>query len=215
VDDVTRQAAEAEWEFGGEKQERACGGQDEAEDQEGTAQLAGFHWASLEKMREKAKGAEVPRPCNVSVELDQIEAWEEVTDLEVRGVGGIGAVGTIVADAGAEVVPDGAGRSFFRIGGAHGVPPSGDGAIGLQDHSEDFAAGHEVGEFAEEGAGFVDGVEASGFFLREAHGFDGDDVEAELVDARENFALLIAAYGIGFDDCEGAFESHEEFPPRD
>ena len=131
VDDVARQAAKAERKLSGEIEERACDGQDEAEDQEGTAQLAGFHWASLEKMREKAKGAEVPRPCNVSVELDQIEAWEEIADLEGRGVGSIRAVSAIVADAGAEVVADGARGGFFRVGGAHGVPPFGDGAVGL------------------------------------------------------------------------------------
>src|SRR5262245_15153326 len=43
VDDVAGKAAEAEREFAGEKQERACGGQDEAEDQEDTTQLAEFH----------------------------------------------------------------------------------------------------------------------------------------------------------------------------
>ena len=57
VDDVTRQAAKAEREFAGEKEERAYGGQDETEYQEGTAQVARFHGASLEKTREKAKRA--------------------------------------------------------------------------------------------------------------------------------------------------------------
>ena len=81
----------------------------------------------------------------------------------------------IVADAGAEVMADGAGGGFFGIGGAHGVAPFEDGAFGFEDHGDNFAGAHEVGEFAEEGAGFVYGVEAAGFFFGEAHGFDGDD----------------------------------------
>jgi hypothetical protein len=101
-------------------------------------------------------------------------------------------VGAIVADAGAEVVADGARGGFFGVGGTHGVTPFSDGAIGFEDHGENFAGAHEVGEFTEEGAGFVNGIEAAGFFFGEAHGFDGDDGEAGIVNAAKNFALLAA-----------------------
>ena len=43
----------------------------------------------------------------------------------------------------------------------------------------------------------MDGVEAAGFFFGEAHGFDGDDLEAGFVDAGKNFALLAAATASG------------------
>ena len=54
---------------------------------------------------------------------NQFEAGEEVADFEGSGVRGVGAVRTIVADAGAEVVADGAGGGFLGVGGAHGVAP--------------------------------------------------------------------------------------------
>ena len=77
--------------------------------------------------------------------LDQIEAGEEISDFEGGGVWGVGAVGAIVADAGAQVVADGAGGGFFWIGGAHGVAPFCYGTFGFQDHGDDFSRGHEIG----------------------------------------------------------------------
>ncbi len=89
----------------------------------------------------------------------------------------------VIADAGAEVVANGAGRGFFRVGGAHGVTPFADRAISFEHHGEDFAGAHEVGEFAEERTFAMNGVEAAGFFFGEAHGFDRDDGEASFVNA--------------------------------
>ena len=54
----------------------------------------------------------------------------------------------------------------------------------------------------------MDGVEAAGFFLGKAHGFDGDDFEAGFVNPGEDFALLTATDGVGLDDCESALQSH-------
>src|SRR5207244_3659800 len=82
---------------------------------------------------------------------------------EGGGFRGIRAVGAIAADAGAEIVANGAWRGFLRVGGAHGVAPLQDGAFCFEDHGEDFAGAHEIGEFGEEGALFVDRVEAAGF----------------------------------------------------
>jgi len=138
--------------------------------------------------------------------LDQLDSGEEIADFKGRGFWGVGAVGAVVTDAGAEIAADAAWRGFFRVGGAHGVAPFKDGAIGFEHQREDFAGGHEVGEFAEEGAGFVDGVEAARFFFGQAHGLDGNDAEASFVDARQDFALLACFYGVRFDDCECAFE---------
>src|SRR3979411_452292 len=98
-------------------------------------------------------------------ELEQFEAGEQVADFEGGGFRSVGAMSAIVADAGAEVAADGAGRGFLGIGGAHGVAPFEDGAFDFEDHGEDFAGAHEVGELVEEGALFVDGVEAAGFFF--------------------------------------------------
>ncbi len=146
-----------------------------------------------------------------AMELDQVEAGEEVGDFEGGGVGSVGAVGAVGADAGAEIVADCAGSGFLGVGGSHGVAPFGDAGFGFENHRDDFAGGHEVGEFAKEGAGFVDGVEAAGFFFGEAHGFDGDDREAGFVDAREDVSLLIGLYRIGFDNRKRTFSCHLEF----
>src|SRR5258708_25654756 len=147
-------------------------------------------------------------------ESNQFEAGEEIADFEGGGFGRVGAVGAIVADAGAEVVADGAGVSFLWIGGAHGVAPLQDGAFGFEDQGKNFAGAHEVGELGEEAALFVDGVEAAGFFFCEAHGFDGDNLETRLVNTGKNLALLTATDGVGLDDCESALKCHEKVPPN-
>src|SRR5712664_157790 len=136
-------------------------------------------------------------------ESNQLEAGEEVADFEGGGFGRVGTVGTIVADAGAEVAADSAGGGFLGVGGAHGVAPFEDGAFGFEDQGKDFAGAHEVGELGEEGALFVNGVEAAGFFFGEAHGFNGNDFEAGFVNARKNFALKMTTDGVGLDDCKG------------
>ena len=142
---------------------------------------------------------------------DEFEAGEEIADFEGGGFRGVGPVSAIIADAGPEVVANCSGRSFLGIRSAHRVPPLEDGAFGFEDDREDFAGAHEIGKLAEEGARFVDGVEAAGFFFGEAHGFNGDDFEAGFVNPGKDFALLAATDGVGLDDCESAFEWHEKF----
>ena len=144
---------------------------------------------------------------------DQLHGGEEVADFEGRGFRGIRAVRAVHLDAGAEIAADGAGSSFLWIGSAHDLAPLGDGAVGFENHSEDFAGTHEVGEFAEEGTLAVDGVETRSFFPREAHGFDGDDFEAGFVNAREYFTLKIAVDRVRFNDCESAFDG-QVTPPN-
>jgi hypothetical protein len=164
------------------------------------------------KGRAEARPYKTLRRARYVDDLDEVEAGEEVGDFEGGGVGGVGAVGAVVADASAEVVADGAGIGFLWIGGAHGVAPFCDAAFGFENHGDDFAGRHKVGEFAEEWAGFVYGVEAASFFFGEAHGFDGDDGEAGFVNTRENVSLLIRLYCIWFNDRESSFDCHLESP---
>src|SRR5882762_11503315 len=98
-------------------------------------------------------------------ESNQLEAGEEIADFERGGFRGVGAVGAIVADAGAEVVADGAGSGFLGVGGAHGISPFQDGAFGFENQSEDFAGAHKLGELGEEGALAMNGVESGSFAL--------------------------------------------------
>src|SRR5258708_33902672 len=83
---------------------------------------------------------------------DQFEAGEEVADFEGGSFRSVGAMSEIVADAGAEVVADGAGGGFLGIGGAPGVAPLEDGAFGFEAQGEDFAGAPEVRGSAAEGA---------------------------------------------------------------
>src|SRR5260370_23615327 len=137
---------------------------------------------------------------------DEFEAGEEVADFKGSGFGSVGAVSAIVADAGAEVVANGAGCGFFGIGGTHRVAPLENGAFGFENHGDDFAGTHEVSKLAKEGALFVDGVETAGFFFSETHRLDGDDFEASFVNPGKDFTLLTATDRVGFDDCKSAFE---------
>jgi hypothetical protein len=143
--------------------------------------------------------------------LNEFEAGEKIGDLEGGGVGGVGTVRAIVADAGAEVMADGAGSGFLGVSGTHGVAPFEDGALGFKDQDENFAGAHEFAEFAEKGASFMDSVKSGGFATRENHRFDCNDAEACLVNAREYFSLEIAADGVRLDDCESSFNGHERF----
>lgn len=105
---------------------------------------------------------------------DDLEAGKEVPDFEGGGFWGVGAVRAVHLDTGAEVVTDSTERGFLGVGGAHGFAPFGDGAIGFEDHGENLAGTHEVGQFAEERPFAMDGVEAAGFLFGEAHGFYSD-----------------------------------------
>src|SRR6267142_2988410 len=97
--------------------------------------------------------------------LDEFKARKEISNFESGGFRGVGTVGAIVADAGAEIVADGAGGGFLGIGGAHGVAPLEDGAFGFEGYGEDFAGAHEGGELAEEGALAMNGIEAASFLF--------------------------------------------------
>ena len=142
--------------------------------------------------------------------LDEFVRGEEVVDFEGGGVRGVRAVGAVIADAGAEVMADGAGGGFLGVGGAHGLAPFGDGALGFKDQGNNFARGHEVGERGEEGTLTMDGVEAAGFVFSEAHGFDGYDFETGFMNANQNVALQAATDRIRLDNCESSFESQNE-----
>src|SRR5207302_4928604 len=104
------------------------------------------------------------------------------------GFGGVGAVGAIILDAGAEVAADGARHRLGGIGGAHGVAPAGDGSGRLEDHDDDFAGAHKRSELAEKSFPAMHGVKALGLQWREPQGFDGNDGEAAAMNAGENVA---------------------------
>jgi hypothetical protein len=151
-----------------------------------------------------------PSELRLGSELNELEAGEEIADLKSGSFGSVGTMSAIVADARAKVVANRAGRGLFRVGGAHGVTPLLDSALGLQYQHEYFPRAHEAGEFAEKGSLLVNCIKTRGFAVRENHGLDGNDAKTCLVNAGENFALLAARDGVRLDDCESAFDCHEE-----
>jgi hypothetical protein len=223
MDDVAGEAAQAEREFSAEVEKSADEDEEGAEDKESAAEFAErIHEKDCRRIKKRSNEGE-PERSLVAMLLgmttligssDQFEAGKEITDFEGGGFRGIGAVSAIVADTGAEVVADGAGGGFLGIGGAHGVAPLEDSAFGFEDQSEYFAGAHEAGEFAEEGALFVYGIEACSFTRSEDHCFDGHNAEAGFVDARENLTLKVARNSVRFDDGESAFYGHEMTPPK-
>jgi hypothetical protein len=59
----------------------------------------------------------------------------------------------------------------------------------------------------------VNRIKAAGLFFAEAHGFDGDDRESRLLNARQNLALLACSNSVRLDDRERTFDSHSKIPP--
>lgn len=144
-------------------------------------------------------------------ELNEFETGEKIADFKGGSFGSVGAVRAIVADARAQVVANGAGSGFFRVGGAHGFAPFEDGTFGFQYQHEYFARAHKAGEFAEKGSLLVNCIKTRGFPVRENQGLDGNNAKTCLVNPGEDFALLAARDGVRLDDCESTFECHERF----
>jgi hypothetical protein len=211
MDDVAGKTAKAQREFSAEVEKNAKENEETAEEEERAAEFA-QRAHGKDSRRSEAKKERSQRRAVALARLNKFQARKEIADFEGGSFGGVGAVGAIVADAGTEVAADGAGGGLLGIGGAHSIAPFLDGALGFEDHGEDFSRAHEVGEFAEERTLAMDGVKAAGFFFGEAHGFDSDNFETGFVDAREDFALKIAPDGVGLDDCQGAFDWHKKSP---
>src|SRR5215204_3467553 len=65
------------------------------------------------------------RPTAVPPLARELEAAEEVAQLERGGLGGVGAMGGVALDRLAEVLAQAAGLGLGRIGGPHQRPPLG------------------------------------------------------------------------------------------
>src|SRR5689334_19115520 len=126
---------------------------------------------------------------------EQLEAAEEVAQLEGRRVRGVGAVRRVALDALAELLAERAGLGLGGVGRTHQRAPLGDGVRRLERQDDARARRHEVGQGAEERPRLVDGVEALGLALRHVHQAHGADSEPFLLDAGEDGAGLLAGHG--------------------
>ena len=117
-------------------------------------------------------------------------------------------MGAIVLNAFAEFLANGAVSGFGRIRRAHGIAPFGDGVFRFENHDHGFTGAHEGGEFAEERAFAVNGVETFGLLFAKAQRFDRDDLEFCRMNAADDVRGQAAAYGVRLDNCESSFHSH-------
>jgi len=120
----------------------------------------------------------------------------------------VGAVNSIFADAFGVFGADGVWFGVGRVGGADEVAKIFNSVVFFEDGSHDGTAAHEFGEFAIEGAFFVDFVKFAGFFEAEFGEFHCHDAEACGVDHLKDVADVACAHRVGLDHREGAFACH-------
>src|SRR4051794_33380324 len=112
---------------------------------------------------------------------DDLVAREELRDLDFCILGAVGAVDGVLADRLGELLTD---RTLVRIGrvrGTHHLAVLRDGVLALQHLHDHRARGHELDEFAEEGALAVDAVEGLGLLARHQNALLRDDAQARLL----------------------------------
>src|ERR1700674_805326 len=83
---------------------------------------------------------------------DQFVASEKISKLKRRGLRCVRTVRAVVSDAGAEVAANRSRRRLGGIGGAHGIAPLQDCALGFKSEHDHFAGTHKLRQFAEKGA---------------------------------------------------------------
>src|SRR6267142_750489 len=164
----------------------------------------------------KSRGAAMLRPISakLQVTLDQFVAGEEIADLKRGGICRVRAMRDIGANAGAQIMANGARRRLLRIGSPHSVAPLCDGPLRLQDHRDNFTGTHEIGQLAKKRPLPVHGIKSAGFIFGQTHGSNRDNSKTGLVNARKNFALQAAANRVRLDNCKRTFESQNSFPPE-
>ena len=129
-------------------------------------------------------------------------------DFLSSGFGTIRTVADVAADVEGVVTTDGAG------GGGGGVGFTKEGAALLDDvdtfpdHTDDGAGGEEFAETVEEGLGGEVTVVSLGLFHGGFHELEGDELEALLFEALDDFTNETTLDTVGLNSDEGTFRSH-------
>src|SRR6185312_8025606 len=167
----------------------------------------------------KASSAWRSRPSRFTLEASavtclpgaraQVEVGEEVRDLLLRRLGGVGAVHHVLVHGGGEVAADGALVGLLRVGGAHDVAVLEDRALAFQRRDHHRTGDHEVHQRLEERTLTVHRVETLGLGAGQVQHAGGDDLEALLLEAGIDLADQVLGDAVGFDDGQGTFDGHE------
>ena len=129
-------------------------------------------------------------------------------DFLSSGFGTVRSVADVAADVEGEVTTDGAG------GGSGGVGFTEEGAALLDDvdafpdHTDDGAGGEEFAEGGEEGLGGEVTVVGLGLFHGGLHELEGDELEALLFEALDDFTNEATLDTVGLNSDEGTFSRH-------
>src|SRR5512145_2186619 len=137
-----------------------------------------------------------------------LEAREEVRDLEGHRLQGVRAVHGVGLDGRGEVRPDRPRRGLAEVGGPHEIAPALDRALALQHHHQAGPLGHEVAEALEESLLAVDGIEAGGVLAGHVNQPRGQDLESGLLDAGHDLAHDALGHRVGLDDGERPLAAH-------
>src|SRR5215212_3151421 len=89
-------------------------------------------------------------PFTIYYSLDELQAAEEVGQLDLRVLLGVGAVDGVLADGVGELLAERALVGLRRVGRAHQVAPGLDRALLLQGQHDARPRGHERRQLAEE-----------------------------------------------------------------
>src|SRR5262249_61109618 len=90
----------------------------------------------------------------------------------------------------------------------HGGGPLRDGALGLEHRGDARALRHERAEALEERPRAVDSVEARGGVLAHADHLEGEDLEAGLLDPRQDLPGAPRLYRVRLDDGQRTLDGH-------
>src|SRR5215467_7069159 len=138
----------------------------------------------------------------------ELEAGEEVGDLDRRGLGRVGAVYRVGLDGRGEIFSDRAGGRLGRIGGAHQIAPALDRVVALEHHQEARPLRHERAQAVVERPLPVDEVEATRLGERHVHELRGENREPGVLDPRDDLAGDVLGHRVRLDDGEGALRAH-------
>src|SRR5260370_42394024 len=136
---------------------------------------------------------------------------KEISDFERRCIWCIRTVSAIVSDAGPEIATNRPWRCLSRVGGAHGVAPLQDCALGFKSEDNNLAGTHKLGQFSEEAPFAVHSIKTFGLFSRESHRFDCNYLKPSFVDARQYFPGQPSTDCVWFYNCKSAFDCHSQF----
>jgi len=129
-------------------------------------------------------------------------------NLLLRALDGIGAVADVAADVDGVVAADCAWGGGERVGGTENGAAGLDDFTAFPDHGADRARGHIGNETREEGLGGEVFVVLLEMLLGGAHELDGDELEATVLEARDDGADQTTLNAIRLDSDEGLLVRH-------